>query len=104
MKTKLLVLTAALIGAASLSANAGVFVSIGLPFPRVVVASAPVVYATPVAPVIETVPPCPAVGYVWAPGYWGTGHVWVGGSWRPGPAAHVGWGHPYAYHYGGWHH
>ena len=111
MKTKLLVLTAALIGAASLSAHAGVFVSIGLPLPRVVVAvpapvvvvaSAPVVYAATVAPVIETVPPCPTVGYVWVPGYWATGHVWVGGNWRPGSAAHMGWGHPYAYH-GGWH-
>lgn len=116
MKTKLLVLTAALIGAASLSANAGVFVSINFPLPRIVVAApvppvpvivtapapvvcaapviTPVAYTAPVTPVVETVPPCPVEGYVWVPGYWGVGHVWVGGCWRPGPAVHVG-----AWHY-----
>jgi hypothetical protein len=81
MKTKLL-LTAALIGAVSLSAHAGVYVGVSVPIPRVVVTvPAPVV----VAPVVETVPACPGVGYVWVPGYWsgyGAARVWVGGCWR----------------------
>lgn len=92
MKTKLL-LTAALIGAVSLSAHAGVRVgfSFGLPVPRVVVtAPAPVV----VAPVVETVPACPGAGYVWVPGYWsgyGPARVWVAGCWRA--PIHVDYGH-----------
>lgn len=71
MKTKMLLL-AALVGAAVMSANAGVRFGffIGLPLP--VVASTPVVCATPVAPVpvtvVQTVPPCPSVDYVWVPG------------------------------------
>lgn len=99
MKTKLL-LTAALIGAVSLSAHAGVYVgvSLGLPVPHVVV-RAPVVVA-PVAPIVETVPACPGAGYVWAPGYWsgyGPARVWVAGCWRP--PAHVAYAHPYGGHY-----
>jgi hypothetical protein len=92
MKTKLL-LTAALIGAVSLSAHAGVYVgvSVGLPMPRVVVAApVPVV----VAPVVETVPACPAPGYVWAPGYWsgyGATRAWVAGCWRA--PVHFDYGH-----------
>jgi hypothetical protein len=84
MKTKLL-LTAALIGAVSLSAHAGTYfgISFGFPVPRVVVAApAPVV----VAPVVETVPACPGDGYTWVPGYWsgyGTARVWVAGCWTP---------------------
>ncbi|HEY1788403.1 MAG TPA: hypothetical protein VGJ73_09625 [Verrucomicrobiae bacterium] len=105
MKTKLL-LTAALIGAVSLSAHAGVFVgvSVGLPFPRVVVrAPAPVI----VAPVVETVPACPGAGYVWVSGYWsgyGPARAWVAGFWRP--PVHVVYAHPYGRHYDhyyGWH-
>jgi len=92
MKTKMLLL-ATLIGAAAMSANAGVRfgVSIGLPLP--VVVSPPVVYAAPVAPapvtVVQTSPPCPGVGYVWVAGYWSylpTGRVWVPGVWRYRPA------------------
>jgi hypothetical protein len=101
MKTKMLLL-AALVGAAAMSANAGVRFgfSIGLPLP--VVVSTPVVYATPVTPapmtVVQTVPPCLSVDYVWAPGYWSygtTGHVWVPGAWFHRPA-HVVYGHYYA--------
>jgi hypothetical protein len=104
MKTKI-ILMAALIGAAAMSANAGVRFgfSIGLPLP--VVVSTPVVCAAPVirAPVtvVETVPACPGVNYVWAPGYWlyrTTGHVWVHGAWNYRPA-HVVYGHYYAGHH-----
>ena len=112
MKTKLL-LAAALIGAASLSAHAGVFVgvSFGVPVPRVVIATpAPrVVVAAPApvvaAPVFDTAPACPGPGYVWVPGYWsgyGPARAWVGGCWRFGPA-HVVYAHPYGGYHHGWH-
>jgi hypothetical protein len=85
MKTKALLLTA-LVGAAAVSANAGICFgfSVGLPLP--VVVTRPVVVA-PVAPValVETVPACPGVDYVWAPGFWShrDGHnVWVHGFWN----------------------
>jgi len=104
MKTKLLLTTAALIGAVSLSAHAGVHFgfSVGLPFPPipvpvVVVAPAPVVattYAVAPEPVAVVTPPCPGAGYAWVPGYWGTGHVWVAGCWRA--PVHV-YAHPYYY-------
>ena len=123
MKTKLLVVTAALIGAASLSANAGVYFSVNFSAPPVpvvrvtacapapavvVIAPAPVVYAAP-APVVYTTPtvvvatpPCPGPGYVWAQGYYGPGRVWVAGYWHSGPAhyayAHSNYGHPYGWH------
>jgi hypothetical protein len=103
MKTKIL-LMAALVGAAAMSANAGVRFgfSIGLPLP--VVVQAPVVYATPVTPapgvVVQTAPPCPGVGFVWSPGYWSvcpTGRAWVPGSWGCRPAHYYG-----GYHHGYW--
>jgi hypothetical protein len=106
MKTKLL-LTAALIGAVSLSAHAGVYVgfSVGLPVPHVVVrAPAPVVVVAP-APVVETAPVCPGAGYVWVSGYWsgyGPGRAWVAGFWRA--PVHAVYGHPYGGHYYGWRH
>lgn len=96
MKTKIL-LAAALIGAATLSANAGVRFgfSIGIPAPVVVVAPAPVVIATPVA----VAPACPGPGYAWTPGYWsvaGYTRVWVPGCWNyhsgPRVYVHVGGG------------
>jgi hypothetical protein len=102
MKTKVL-LVAALIAAASMSAHAGVRFgfSIGLPVPVVTVAApAPVVVVAPVAPVVETIPACPTPGYVWVPGYWsgyGTARVWMGGGWRPGPHTVV-YAHPYHGH------
>jgi len=101
MKTKMLLL-AALIGAAAISANAGVrfSLSIGLPLP--VIVSTPVVCTTPVVPapvtVIQTVPPGLGVDYVWVPGYWSyctTGRVWVPGAWCYRPA-HVVYGHYHA--------
>ena len=90
MKTKIFIL-AALLGAAAMSANAGVRfgISIGLPLP--VVVSSPVVYAPAPVTVVQTVQPCPGVDYVWAPGYWSylpTGRVWVAGAWRYRAADH----------------
>ncbi len=103
MKAKLLI-AAALIGAASLSAHAGVFVGVSLPFPRVVVPAPRVVVAVPApvvtAPVVETVPACPGAGYVWVPGYYsgyGPARVWVGGCWRA--PVHVVYSHRYGGHY-----
>jgi hypothetical protein len=108
MKTKLL-LTAALIGAVSLSAHAGVFVGVSFPVPRVVVPVPRVVVTAPapivVAPVVETVPACPTPGYVWFPGYWsgyGPARVWVAGCWRPGPA-HIVYSHRDDRRDYGWH-
>lgn len=110
MKTKLLVVAAALLGVASLSAHAGVYFgfSFHAPFPplpvvRVTAAvPAPVVVAAP--PVVVATPPCPAPGYVWVPGYWsgyGPGRVWVAGCWRSGPTHYVSarpyYGHPYGW-------
>jgi hypothetical protein len=81
MKTKLL-LTAALIGGAALSAQAGVRFgfSFGLPLP---------------VPVVVTTPAYPAPGCGWAPGYWsvsGYSRVWVPGCWQHRPV-HVAYGH-----------
>ena len=74
-------------GAAAMSANAGVNFGFSIGFPVPVVVSPPVVYAPPVA-VVPT-PPCPGVGYVWTAGYWAvypTGRVWVPGAWQYRPA------------------
>ena len=88
MKTKML-LIAALLGAAALTANAGVRFSFSFGLPAPVVVSTPVVYATPVTPapvtVVQTVPTCPGADYVWVAGYWSnqpTGRVWVPGAWQ----------------------
>ena len=104
MKTKLLVVTAALVGAATLSAHAGVRFgfSIGLPLPPIPVVRVAAVAPAPVVvtpPVIVATPPCPVPGYVWVPGYW-SGHVWIGGCWHLGPA-HFAYAHPYGHYYGG---
>ena len=107
MKTTKVILMAALLGAAAMSANAGVRFgfSIGLPLPVVVappvVVSAPVVAAP--APIVETVPACPAPNYVWAPGYWSyrpTGYTWVHGAWNYRPV-YAGYGHGYGHVYYG---
>ena len=111
MKTKLL-LTAALVGAASLSAQAGVHFgfSFGLPLPPlpVVVVAPPRVYVAPpvcAPPAVVVAPPaCPGPDYVWAPGYWsvnGYSRVWVAAGWQHRPV-HVVYGegthgHNYAY-------
>jgi len=101
MKTKIL-LVAALLGAAVMSAKAGVRFgfSVGVPLP--VGIPAPVVYATPVPPapvtVVQTVAPCPGTDYVWVPGYWSyrtTGYVWMPGAWCHRPA-HIVFEHHHA--------
>ena len=82
MKTTKLILLAALAGAVTVSADAGVRFSIGLPVP--VVVTAPVVVTPVPAPLVETVPVCPGVDYVWTPGYWawrGHSYAWVRGTW-----------------------
>ncbi|MGH9500411.1 MAG: YXWGXW repeat-containing protein [Terriglobales bacterium] len=71
----LLVLTLAV----SVSAFAGVFVSVG--------------FGPPALPVYEQ-PPCPAVGYIWTPGYWGygpNGYYWVPGTWVMAPQPGLLW-------------
>ena len=94
MKTRMLLL-AVLVGAAEMSANAGVRFGLSIGWPL------PVVVTTPVAPapviVVGTVPVCPGVGYVWAPGYWSyrtTGYAWVPAVWYHRPV-HVAYGRYY---------
>ncbi len=104
MKTKTILLTA-VVGLAAVAANAGVHwnISVSLPFP--VVVTAPVVVAMPPPPppappvIVETVPPCPSVEFVWVPGGWSyrpTGYVWVQGNWCHRPAGYEH--HDYAHH------
>jgi WXXGXW repeat (2 copies) len=53
-----------------------------------------VVGFAPPAPVVEVVPPSPAPGYVWQPGYWswnGTQYVWVPGAYVVAPFVHAVW-------------
>ena len=68
--------------------------------------------APPALPVYEQ-PPCPAVGYIWTPGYWAYGdgdYYWVPGTWviAPSPGllwtpGYWGWGGGvYAWHAGYW--
>ncbi|HET9388563.1 MAG TPA: hypothetical protein VFO44_02850, partial [Steroidobacteraceae bacterium] len=68
--------------------------------------------APPVLPVYEQ-PPCPAVGYLWTPGYWAygdDGYYWVPGTWilPPDPGllwtpGYWGWdGGFYIWHGGYW--
>jgi hypothetical protein len=55
----------------------------------------------PPAPIVETPPPAPGVGYVWTPGYYnwnGSSYVWVNGGWAIPP------GHFHHYVAGGWVH
>ena len=97
MKTKLL-LAAALIGVANLSAHAGVRFgfSFGLPLPVPAVVTAPVVS---VPSVVVTTPIYPAPGYVWAPGYWsvsGYSRVWGPGCWQYRPE-YIVYAHPHGW-------
>lgn len=82
----------------SVSSFAGVFVSVG--------------FGPPALP-IYVQPPCPAVGYMWTPGYWGygpNGYFWVPGTWVMAPQPGVlwtpgywGWGSgAYFWHGGYW--
>ena len=88
MKTKN-ILMAVLLGAAAMSANAGVRFDIQLRLPLPVVVSTPVVCAPAPVTVVQTVPACPDVNYVWAPGYWSyrpSGRAWMSGGWHYRPA------------------
>jgi hypothetical protein len=119
MKTKML-LMAALVGAATVSAQAGVRFgfSIGLPLPAPVIVTAPAapVYVTAPAPVcvaptavaapaptvVVQTPACPGVGYVWNAGYYtyaGYNRVWVPGCWQYRPS-HVVYARGYGYDHG----
>ena len=120
MKTTVkILLGAALIGAASLSANAGVSFGISLGFPVVAapvcVAPAQVVVAAPTCPppayVYSTAyvvqPACPGPQYTWVAGCWSVnqyGRVWVPGAWRHQEdrvvVARYDGGYGYGYHYG----
>ncbi|SPE56965.1 conserved exported hypothetical protein [Verrucomicrobia bacterium] len=102
MKTKWFLAIAGLLGAATLSAHAGVRFgfSFGLPLPVPVVpivAPAPMVTVPPVV-VAPSVYPVP--GYSWAPGYWSVGaygRVWVPGCWHC-RSGRVGYGRPYGWY------
>ena len=97
-----MLLLAALVSAASMSAQAGVRFGFSLPLP--VVFTAPVVVATPSA-VVETAPACPGVNYVWSAGYWScrpAGYVGVPGFWNYRPA-HVVYGRYYTDRFHGGH-
>ena len=108
----------------TLAAGCTVAVRPALP-PPVYVAPAPVAVVAP-APAVEVQvneappplpsydqPPCPVVGYLWTPGYWGYaagGYFWVPGTWVAPPRVGVLWtpgywgfiGGAYAWHAGYW--
>jgi len=82
----------------SVSSFAGVFISVG--------------FGPPALPVYVQ-PPCPAVGYIWTPGYWNygpDGYFWVPGTWVMGPQpgllwtpGYWGWGgSAFIFHAGYW--
>lgn len=53
-----------------------------------------IVGVAPPAPIVEVVPPHPAPGYVWRPGYWswnGFRYVWVPGVYVVAPRPGVVW-------------
>jgi hypothetical protein len=92
------ILAAALLAALPIAANAGVFISVN--------------FGPPALPVY-VLPPMPAPGSMWAPGYWawsGGGYYWVPGTWvmAPGPGllwtpGYWGWaGGAYIWHGGYW--
>jgi len=69
-------------------------------------------FAPPALPVYVQ-PPCPAVGYIWTPGYWAWDdgdYYWVPGTWVLAPApgllwtpGYWGWGDgAYLWHAGYW--
>jgi WXXGXW repeat (2 copies) len=92
------ILAAALLAALPMAANAGVFISVN--------------FGPPALPVY-VLPPMPAPGSLWTPGYWawgGGGYYWVPGTWviAPGPGllwtpGYWGWaGGAYIWHGGYW--
>src|ERR1700760_1170525 len=87
---------------AALPMSSFAFVSVGVS----------ITIAPPALPVYEQ-PPCPAVGYIWTPGYWGYDdgdYYWVPGTWvlAPSPGllwtpGYWGWsGGAYLWHVGYW--
>jgi hypothetical protein len=96
MKTKML-LVAAVVGVAAVSARAGVNFSFSIGLPVVVTTTAsPVVVAQPCPPPVVVAPPapvvvvpaCPGPDYVWVEGCWhaGGGHrEWMAGGWQHRP-------------------
>lgn len=78
---KCLIAATVALGGASAPALADVGISIGFGIP-----------VAPPAVIYEPVPPPPAVGYIWAPGYWGwqgNRYIWIRGRYiygRPGYA------------------
>jgi hypothetical protein len=79
------------------TANAGVFVRVGIAPPLLPI------YAQPI---------CPGDGYIWQPGYWGygdDGYYWIDGSWVMAPyegalwtPGYWGWGGGFYSWYGGY--
>uniref|UniRef100_UPI002931E94E YXWGXW repeat-containing protein n=1 Tax=Clavibacter michiganensis TaxID=28447 RepID=UPI002931E94E len=68
---------------AALPMSSFAFVSIGVS----------ITVAPPALPVYEQ-PPCPAVGYIWTPGYWAYGdddYYWVPGTWVIAPSPGLLW-------------
>ena len=83
MKTKKLILAAALIGTVALSAQAGVRFGVAVDVPAPVVVAPQPVYVAPAPDV--AIPACPGPDYIWAPGYWtvnGYSRVWISGNWQ----------------------
>src|SRR6201996_2936010 len=87
---------------AALPMSSFAFVSVGVS----------ITVAPPALPVYVQ-PPCPAVGYIWTPGYWAYGdddYYWVPGTWVMAPSpgllwtpGYWGWGNGvYAWHAGYW--
>ena len=87
---------------AALPMSSFAFVSVGVS----------ITVAPPALPVYVQ-PPCPAVGYIWTPGYWAYGdddYYWVPGTWVAAPSpgllwtpGYWGWGNGiYAWHEGYW--
>ena len=78
-----LFLLAALLSIVPASSFAGVFISIGVAPPPLVVYEQPI---------------CPQDGYMWTPGYWAygdDGYYWVPGAWVPAPQPGFLWTPPY---------
>ena len=108
MKTRRLILAAALIGTVALSAQAGVRFGVSVDVPAPVVVTPQPVYVAPAPEVV--IPASPGPDYIWAPGYWSAGgysRVWVPGSWQYRYGRGYDHGHYYGHEYDhdhGWYH
>jgi hypothetical protein len=109
MKKTIAILALAALGITTVNAGVNVGISFGIPIPApvavvpapVVVAPAPVVPPPVSAPVVEVVPACPMLGYIWVGGSWGWCNnrwVWTCGHW--GRPSHGGWSYHGGYHGG----